>query len=54
MIYFIGIFQVWKMRPLSLDFFFADVAEQYFSYWTTKMRRSTSTWQDFHVRLSVP
>ena len=30
MIYFIGIFQVWKMRPLSLDFFFADVAEQFF------------------------
>lgn len=30
MIYFIGIFQVWKMRPLSLDFFFADVAEPFF------------------------
>lgn len=30
MICFIGIFQVWKMRPLSLEFFFADVAEQIF------------------------
>ena len=29
MIYFIGIFQVWKMRPLFLDFF-AEVAQHFF------------------------
>lgn len=49
-----GYFRSGKWGPCLLTFFFADVAEQYFSYWTTKMRRSTSTWQDFHVRLSVP